>query len=184
MTSLNKLAKASALALLSLSAISASAQADASKMYGEIGYTPISYTEGIYKANPGILRALIGTEVHPNLNLEGMLGLGIVDGSTTISNIRVASHVDRVWGLYVRPKAMLTPDLELFGRVGYASSKLTLSLPGYGFSSTGSGGSLSYGAGLSFKVAPKTSLALDYMSYYNKNGAQATGFTVGVGYKF
>ena len=29
-----------------------------------------------------------------------------------------------------------------------------------------------------------TSLVSDYMRYYNKNGSQATGFTVGVGYKF
>jgi len=142
----------------------------------------LSYKEAGYKADPGILRAVIGTEIHPNVNLEGMIGVGVTDGTTRVGNVTVTSQVDQFWGLYVRPKVMLSPDVELFGRVGYASSKITASVPGYALSD--SGNSVSYGAGVSFKVAQNTSVVADYMSYYSKNGVKATGFTVGLGFKF
>lgn len=182
MTSYSKLAQLSALTLLSLAGISASAQNAPSKIYGELGYTLLSYKENGYKAEPGILRAVIGTEIHPNINLEGMVGVGVTDGSTRISNITVSSQVDRTWGLYVRPKVMISPEVELFGRVGYASSKVTVSVPGY--AGSGSGNSASYGAGASFKVKQNTSVVVDYMSYYSKDGVKATGLSLGLGFKF
>ena len=182
MPSYSKLAQVSALAVLSFAAMSVSAQPSPSKIYGEVGYTQLSYKESGYKADPGVLRAVIGTEINPNVNLEAMIGVGITDGSTRISNVTVTSQVDRFWGLYVRPKVMLSPDVELFGRVGYASSKVTASIPGYALSD--SGNSMSYGAGVSFKVAQNTSLVADYMSYYSKDGVKATGFSVGLGFKF
>jgi len=180
-TSFSKLAKASTLALLTAAAFSASAQT-APAFYGELGYTALSYSESGYKADPGMLRAVVGTEIHPNLNVEGMLGVGIKDGSTRVSNVNISSQVDRFWGVYLKPKVMLTPDIELFGRVGYASSKVTASVPGYAISD--SGNSMSYGVGLNFKVAANTTLNADFMSYYDKNGVKATGLTVGVGFKF
>lgn len=182
MSSLSVFAKSSAVALITLAALGASAQTTPSKLYGEIGYTMLDYKESGYSADPGILRAVIGTEVHPNLNLEGMIGVGITDGNTRVGNVTIKSEVDHFWGLYVKPKVALTPDVELFGRVGYASSKVTASVPGYALSD--SGNSMSYGAGVSFKVAQTTNVIADYMSYYSKNGVKATGFTVGLGFKF
>ncbi len=125
---------------------------------------------------------MIGTEINPNVNLEAMLGVGITDGTTTISNVSVNSQVDRFWGLYVRPKVMVSPEVELFGRVGYASSKITVSIPGFALSD--SGNSVSYGAGVSFKAAQNTSIVADYMSYYSKDGVKATGLSLGLGFKF
>lgn len=182
MTSYSKLAQVSALAILSFVAMSASAQTAPSKIYGEVGYTMLSYKEVGYKAEPGILRAVIGTEIHPNANLEAMLGFGITEGTTSIRNVTVTSKVDRFWGLYVRPKVMISPEVELFGRLGYASSKITVSVPGFALSDSGS--SLSYGAGVSFKVAQNTSIVADYMSYYSKDGVKATGLSLGLGFKF
>lgn len=128
------------------------------------------------------MRAVIGTEVHPNLNLEGMIGMGITDGSTRVGNVTIKSEVDHFWGLYVKPKVALSPDLELFGRLGYASSKVSASIPGYVVSE--SGYSVSYAVGLNFKVSESTSLNADYTSYYSKDGVKANGFTVGMGFKF
>ena len=182
MSSLSRLAKSSAVALLCLAAFAASAQTAPSKLYGEIGYTLLDYKESGYSADPGILRAVIGAEVHPNVNLEGMVGMGITDGSTRVGSITVKSEVDQFWGFYVKPKVALTPDIELFGRLGFASSKISASVPGFSLSDSGS--SVSYGIGMNFKVSQSTSLNADYMSYYSKDGVKANGFTVGLGLKF
>jgi outer membrane autotransporter protein len=77
----------------------------------------------------------------------------------------------------------LNDAVEVFGRLGYASVKGTLSATGVA-SESGTENSFSYGAGLSYAIDLKTSLNVDYMQYLSKDGAKVNGFTLGVGYKF
>jgi opacity protein-like surface antigen len=154
----------------------------ASPVYGELGWASITYKESGYKLQPGMVRAIVGTEVNPNLNVEGMLGFGISDDTVSIQNVRVTGEISNAWGIFLKPKATIAPNLELFGRVGYVKTKVTASVPGYAVSDTG--GDLAYGAGLSYKISDTTSLNADYMSYYNKDGVKGTGFTIGLGLRF
>ena len=117
-----------------------------------------------------------------NLAIDGMAGFGANDGSLTISGVTIKGHVDSFYGVYLKPKAKLSESIEVFGRIGYANSKLTASAPGIAISASGS--DVSYGVGGSVKVAKNMSLNLDYMSYYNKNGTSVNGITLGLGFNF
>ncbi len=165
-----------------LIAATAQAQSKPDSFYGEIGYTQINYKEAGYSIKPSVVRAMIGTEVHPNLAIEGMLGMGIADDSTTIRGVKVTGEINNTWGIFAKPKAAITPELDVFARLGYAKTKIAASVPGY--SMTDSGGSTAYGLGASYKLSKQVSANVDYMSYYNKNGVKGTGMTLGVGFKF
>ncbi len=91
-----------------------------------------------------------------------------------------------MFGIYVKPKVMLANSFELFGRLGYADTRLRASANVAGFSASGSssGSSVSYGLGANFNIAPRAYVGVDYMSYYKKDDVKINGVTVSVGYRF
>lgn len=177
---------ASAIAALLFTAAAAHAQngpvANTAPLYGELGYTWAKVTGGGASVKPGVLRGIIGYNVHPNLAVEGMVGVGVNDDSQNIAGTNVDGKVEHSLGLYLKPKVNVTPALELFARAGYASTRVKLDSPVGSASSTK--GDWSYGAGLTYSFGRATYAGLDYMRYYNKDGIKADGVTLSVGYRF
>ena len=179
---MKKIALASVLAT---AAISVQAQT-----YGEIGYTSTTFKETVdgfaVKASPSAIRAILGYELNPNLAVEGMVAIGMGGASIKVNDVSIPGlelKIENAVGVYLKPKMKLNDAVEVFGRLGYASVKGTLSATGLG-SDSGTDNSFSYGAGLSYAIDPKMSLNGDYMQYLSKDGAKVNGFTFGVGYKF
>lgn len=157
-------------------------KADDTPFYGEIGYSALTYKEPIGQAHPKSVRLLGGYELNPNLAVEAQVLLNAKEGKTTIDGVENKAKVDNTWGLFLKPKVMVMPDLELFGRAGFARSQRTVSGPG--FSSKDSGNSFAYGLGAAYAISDKVSLSLDYMSYYDRKDIQIKGPTLGLGIKF
>jgi opacity protein-like surface antigen len=150
-------------------------------IYGEVGYTSLkvkfSDDDGQkYSASPSAIRLIVGTALHPNFAVEGMLAFGA--GKDTLSGTTEKVKLNNAFGIYVKPKMNLTAELELFGRFGYARSKVSVG------GEKDSEGDVSYGLGLGYALSKQTSINVDYMSYYKKDGVKVDGFTFGVGYKF
>jgi opacity protein-like surface antigen len=169
---------------LTLAAFSASAQ-----VYGEIGYTSVTVKDNdqgfTFKSSPTAVRGILGYEINPNFAIEGLAAFGmksdkIKENGSTLPGAKF--EIDNVFGIYAKPKVKFTPELEGFVRAGFAQTKATYSEPGY--SESDSESSFSYGLGMNYALNKTTSLNVDYMSYYKKDGVTATGFTFGVGYKF
>ncbi len=152
------------------------------RTYTEIGYTLINYKELGYTATPTAIRGIIGYEISPNLAVEAMLGIGAADSNLTIQGVNVVFSVGTMAGVYLKPKISLSEDFEIFGRFGYAKSGAQASVVGYSF--TSSGNDLSYGGGAKFRLTKNTDAVVDFMSFYDKNSATATGVTFGLGFKF
>jgi len=74
------------------------------------------------------------------------------------------------------------PELELFGRLGFARTQRTVSAPG--FSDKASANSFAYGFGAAYAINEKVSVNLDYMSYYDRKDIQFKGPTLGLAIKF
>jgi opacity protein-like surface antigen len=171
--------------LVALSAIGAQAQT-----YGEIGYTTTTVKNNIdgfsIKGSPSAIRGILGYELNPNLAIEGLAAFGMSDATVKVNGVEVPSlkvEIANSLGIYLKPKMKLSDAVEIFGRIGFSRVKGTISAAGEG-SESGSESSISYGAGLSFAVNPKTSLNADYMQYLSKDGFKVNGFTFGVGFKF
>lgn len=175
---------ASAMAVVLFSAAAANAQPvqpHASALYGELGYTWARISGSGPTAKPGVLRGIVGYDFHPNLAVEGMLGVGVSDDKQTILGTDVTSKVQHTLGVYLKPKVNPMPNLELFGRLGYADTRVKSSSAGGSFNETR--GDWSYGAGVNYSFG-KVYTGLDYMRYFHKDGMKADGVTLSVGYRF
>lgn len=169
-----------AVAAASMLALGAHAQS----LYGEIGYGQLKLEENGFgaKVDPSMARGIIGYELNPNLAVEGHLGIGVNDDSTRVGGLSVNGEVDNLVGVFVKPKVKLGDTVELFGRAGAASTKVSASAGGLKESDRGT--SLAYGFGASFNLTPQLSLNADYMNYYDRKGVKLDGVTVGVGFRF
>jgi opacity protein-like surface antigen len=181
---MKKLLIASAVAMVSLSS--------QAQVYGELGVTFANYEEDLgggstAKTSPQALRGILGYELSKNVAVEAMLGFGLNDSSTKVDGETVSGlkmKFDSMYGFYVKPKIELAPNFELFGRIGYADVRATLSYSPTHYSEADSDNGLSYGVGISYHFDKRLSFNADYMSYLNKSDYSASGFTLGLGYKF
>jgi hypothetical protein len=74
----------------------------------------------------------------------------------------------------------------LYGKAGFTNGTVTVSasVPGYSASAWSSATSASYGVGAQFDVSPTSFVAIDYMSFYNKNNVTIAGPSISYGVKF
>jgi outer membrane autotransporter protein len=172
--------------ILSVSALLATAAAAQAQVYVEGAYAPLTFKDSDFglKAKPAALSGVVGYNLHPNLDVEGFLGLGVKKSEFTLNGAAtgVKADISSSIGAFLKPKTMLTDEIEVFARVGYAHSKLKLT--GAGMSDSGSEGSFAYGLGGNYYMNKQTYLTASYMSLFNKDNVKATGFNFGVGYKF
>jgi opacity protein-like surface antigen len=171
-------------ATLAVGAVQAqtSPQGDSSGFYSEIGYTGLTYKEPEVKTHPGEIRLIGGYEFHPNMAVEVMGLLSVKDSKLDFFGQTFKVKIDNIWGVFLKPKVAVTPEVELFGRLGYARSQRSVSVDSLSFSE--SGNSVAYGVGASYAINKRVSLSFDYMSYYNRDNIRIQGPTLGVGIKF
>jgi attachment invasion locus protein len=171
-----------AIAATSLIAAGAHAQG----VYGEVGYSQFNLkqdTRGFdTKVKPAAARAIVGVELAPHLAIEGHAATGLKDDSVRVGPVTATGEVDNMLGVFVKPKVMLGETVELYGRAGMASTKVSTSVLGVGDSSRTT--SFAYGGGASFNLTPQLSLNADYMNYLDRRGTKVDGVTFGVGFKF
>lgn len=149
-------------------------------VYGEVGYTFVNIKDEFANvtAKPGAIRGIVGWDLHPYVALEALLSGGVSDD--TVQGVKVKAS--RTYGFYVTPKYAITPEIEVFGRLGYADSKIKVSSGNA--SASGSDSSFSWGLGAKYNFSKQIYGAVDYMSYYDKDDTKATGVTLSVGYRF
>ena len=166
--------KTAAIAALTLAAAGAQAQ-----IYGELGYSALDIEGSGTSVNLGALSGIIGYDLHPNLAVEGMLAFGVNDDK--IGGAKV--ELEHSYGLFAKPRIMLSPNFELFGRLGYVESKLKASAPGYR-SLTDTDGDWAYGLGGNYYFDRNSYLSINYLRFYDKDNVKGDGVTVGVGMRF
>jgi opacity protein-like surface antigen len=132
------------------------------------------------KANPTAFRGILGFDVHPNVALELMVAGGGSDDQLDkyIDVVEIKSS----YGVFVKPKYALDNNFEVFGRIGYAKTKGTMTEPGFQLSVNES--DLAWGLGASYKFSKQWYGSADYMSYFSKDGVKVDGFALNVGYRF
>lgn len=160
--------------------------AHAQGVYGEVGYSQFNLKQDSRgfdaKVEPTAARAIVGVELAPHLAVEGHAATGLKDDSVRIGPARATGEVDNMLGAFVKPKVMLGDTVELYGRAGVASTKVSTSAFGVGDSNRTT--SFAYGGGASFNLTPQLSLNADYMNYLDRRGTKVDGVTFGVGFKF
>jgi opacity protein-like surface antigen len=171
---MKRIAIAAAAALMVLGTAQAQQR---SPLYGELGYSFLTFKSSGLDTNPQALRGIIGYTVHPNVAVEGMLALGTTSDSDRGVDIKLKHAV----GLFVKPKYDFG-NIEAFARLGWVRAKARAS--GGGITLTGSDDDFAYGVGANYNFNPKMYAGIDWMRYFNKDSTKIDGVTLSVGYRF
>ena len=156
------------------------------KAYTELGVAAIRTEVGGFSAinSVGIIR--LGYNFDKNFSGEVVAGGGINSDSFYYGSTYVTFKVNSVYGAYLKAKAEVSPDLEIFARLGILHSDATVTASNWAASYWGNGydNSVSFGAGAQYNFAKTVYGQVDYMSYYNKSGITSAGPSASIGVKF
>jgi hypothetical protein len=171
--------------LVALSLVTASYAASAqeqSRFYAEAAYGGIKTEAEGFSVTPGVGLLRLGMNLDKNFSTEFMVGTTIADAKIQVSGVPVTLKYENIYGLYLKGKAEIAPNLDVYGRLGYIHG--TASASALGVSASTSNDDFSYGVGAQYSFSPTVYGTLDYMSYFRKNGTTAAGPSLGVGVKF
>lgn len=145
----------------------------------EFAYVPLtmSASGGSLDTNAG--RFLLGYRVHPNVDIEGMVGVGLEDVPLSGSTGRLTQSL----GLFIKPGMDFGNGLRAFARLGSIDSRAE-STDSSGIKSSGSKRTTAYGIGLSYRLSDQWAFSLDYMEYGRVDGTTVSGPGLGISYSF
>lgn len=179
-----------ALSLVLLSSLSWAQQSEKTS-YGEVGITALSIKadELNHTFSPTLMKFTVGTQINPNLDVEGFYAGTLVsdDASMVIDSVKAQYKLKASsYGVYLKPKTKLSNDVELFAKLGYATSKVELSASfnQNSASASESKSRMSYGIGIKKEFTKDIFGVIDYTSYYKKDGISVNGFTFAIGSYF
>jgi outer membrane protein W len=183
------------LVLAAAASVQAQQKGQGSGLYGELAISPIkldlddgAQSKAGYNVNS--LRAVLGQKIHPNLSVEGMLGMGLGDDTKTavVSNITAKStvKVSNFMGAYLRAHTYLTPELEVFGRAGVARMTMRATVVAGNMSEKTdfTDNSFSYGLGMNYNLNKTTYVGLDVTRYNTDGKSKVQGVALTAGYRF
>ena len=148
-------AAASAAAAL-LAAAPALADPPAVSGYGTLGYTDFSGDS----ANLGAITGRLGARWGRYIGAEGELSGGVTSDTANIGGVNTKVRIGDQFAGYVVGFLPVSPNADLFARLGYGQTRLNVSTPG-----TGAGGdhtSVNYGVGGQYFFDGSNGVRADY----------------------
>ncbi|MES2860360.1 MAG: porin family protein [Pseudomonadota bacterium] len=166
-----------ATAAISLFALPAAAQTVSDpQWYGTAGYTHLDGDD----ADLGAITGRVGARLSPNFALEGEASVGVVDDDVTVAGVTGSVEQDYDAAAYAVGILPVSPNLELFGRVGYGTTSIKAEVAG--FTAEEDGESVNYGAGATYYLDGQNGLRADWTrrDFTDDNGGEID--TYGVSY--
>ncbi len=134
-----------ATAAISLFALPAAAQSlQSPSYYGTLGYSQLDASDG----DLGAITGRVGAKVNPNFGFEGEASIGVRDDDFTVGGVPVTIEHDYDAAAYAVGFVPLSEQFELFGRIGYGTTRIKAEAAGVDASEDGE--SLNYGAGANY----------------------------------
>ncbi len=178
MKSLIALAATTALTL-SIPAIASAQSLSPTTVYGSLGYA----NANIDDVNLGAIQGRLGARFGQYLGVEGELAGGVKSDDTNVAGVPVnvkLQHQAAIYGVGYLP---LSPQADLFARVGYGNSKIKASAAGA--SAADDGDSWNYGVGGQYFLDDKNGVRLDYTRHdFKDSSTNADVWAVGYTRKF
>jgi outer membrane immunogenic protein len=173
----------SAAILLATAAIPAVADAQdantGTSFYGTLGYAGAN-AEGV---DLGAIQGRVGARFGQYLGVEGELAGGVAKDKTWVAGTPVKIGLDHQAAVYGVGFVPVTPNVDLFARVGYGTTKLSASAAGTSASTDGD--SWNYGVGGQYSFDGKNGVRADYTRYdFTDGGDNANVWSVAYVRKF
>lgn len=177
----------STLVALAITALSASAMAQSvNQYYGEAVYDTVtikdkSSSNNLGSVKPTAARFTVGKVVTDNVALEASYMVGL-DSDTWTDYSSVSTKVKDAYSIAVRPFINVTPELEVFGRIGKSQSHVDATAGSTTVTSKST--DTIYGFGLAYSVTKDIKAVVDYTMSPEKESSKVTRMGVGVRVNF
>ncbi len=171
------------LASVSALAVSQTATADVYKsgggsLYAGLNYNFMDIESGSDEVDVGALSAKVGGMVSPFFGLEARAGFGVDDDRVDGVDYSLDNFFGGYATLNLANESPATPYLVFgFTRVELEAKSIL-------GTATEDETDFSYGAGVNVELTPEVAGNLEYMRYYDKDGATVDGLGLGVTFSF
>jgi hypothetical protein len=132
--------------------------------YGNLGYSFVDAGS----ANLGAIHGRLGARFGQYLGLEAEGALGVDSDKSDIAGTTVKSDLKHSVAAYAVGFFPVTPQFDLFGRVGYGNTKIKASAAGV--SASDDADSWNYGGGVQYFLTAKDGLRGEYTRHSFTNG--------------
>ncbi|KAF0184060.1 MAG: porin family protein [Hyphomonadaceae bacterium] len=139
-------------ALAAVVGVAAPASAQDTGVYANAGYTHFDADD----VTLGGVTGRLGYKFNPNFAVEGEASIGVKDDNVGAVDVEL-DHAVGVFGVGILP---VTPNFEIFGRVGYGQVKASASVPGFNVAADEDG--FAFGGGAQYMLTPKFGVRGDY----------------------
>ncbi|HTN32431.1 MAG TPA: porin family protein [Marinobacter sp.] len=175
--------KNSLITILGLACFSSSV-ALADQNYVGASFAFVDYSEeGIRDdASLTMIAGRLGAKFNKNLSGEIRVGFGVGDDSVNVLGTDVDVELNTMFGAYVRGGVEVAKSFYPYVVLGYTRGEITLSVPGYSRSDSES--DVSFGLGADVDINDKLTFNVEYMNYFDKDGAEIDGFSLGLVTRF
>lgn len=140
----NILIAAAAVSAIAAPAVAQSVQSPS--YYGTLGYSQLDGSQG----DLGAVTGRLGAKFTPNLGVEGEVSVGVKNEDINLGGVDVRLKHRYDAALYGVATVPVTPQFELFGRVGYGVTEIEARAPGV--SAREDGDSWNYGVGANYFI--------------------------------
>ncbi len=167
----NILLATAAVSLFTMPAMAQSLQSPT--YYGTLGYTQLDGADG----DLGAVTGRVGAKLTPNFGVEGEASVGVRDDDFTVGAVNGTLEHEYDAALYGVATLPVTPNFELFGRLGYGTTSIKASA--VGFSATEDGESVNYGAGANYYFDAQNGIRGDWTRRdFRDNGGEVDAYSV------
>ena len=170
---------ASSVAVLAVAAPAMAQDATTSPIYGSLGY---AHTE-LDDVNLGAIQGRLGARLHPYFGVEGELAFGVNDDSVNIApGVSADVELENQAAIYGVGFLPLSPNADLYARLGYGTSEVKASAGGA--SASADGQSWNYGVGGQYFFDGVNGVRADWTRYDFEDDGEADVWQVGYVRKF
>ncbi len=158
-----------ATAALTLIAAPAMAQSiSAPQISGSVGYTVLDGDD----ANLGAITGRVTAKVNPYFGVEGEASFGVKDDDVSFGGVSGDLSHEYDAAAYLVGTLPISPNFEVFGRVGYGTTRIKADVAG--FSVTEDGESVNYGAGANYFFDAQNGVRADWTrrDFTDDNGGE------------
>ena len=162
-----------AAAAVSAIAVPASAQTfNAPTYYGTLGYSQLDRSD----ADLGAITGRLGAKFNPYIGVEGEASFGVRKDDYDVAGVPVSLKHKYDAAAYAVGAFPVTPNFELFGRVGYGTSEVEAKAANV--SATADGESWNYGAGANYFFDGQNGVRGDWTRRDFRDGGEADVYSL------
>ena len=147
--------------------------------YGNLGGTVYHLDVGVASANAVCIGGRLGARFGKYLGVEGEVGVGVNNATFAPG---VSAKVDSAYGAYAVGFLPVAPNADLFARVGYGRTHMTVNIPGG--SASGSDDAVNYGGGGQYFFDAKDGVRVDYTRVHSTTNGNTNTFSLAYVRKF